>query len=69
MDTTNWFFSNELIHLAEVFVSAQNDDVVTIFIEIVIKSPGCSWCLNMDQFKGDVIKALKECILKNNKIN
>lgn len=62
------FFSNELIHLAKVFALAQNDDVVTIFIEIVVKSPGCSRCLNMDQYKGDVINALKECILKNNKI-
>ncbi len=62
------FFSNELVHLAKVFASAQNDDVVTIFIEIVVKSPGCSWCLNMDQYKGDVIKALKEPISHNDKI-
>lgn len=62
-------FPSEIIRLIKEFRTVDNDDVIEIFIEILIKGGSCSWYLNIDQpFKDEIIKELKQGALVNPKI-
>ncbi|AUR52629.1 hypothetical protein [Aquella oligotrophica] len=62
-------FPNEIIRLIKEFRTVDNDDVVELFIEILIKGGYCSWYLNIDQpFKDEIINELKQGALVNPKI-